>query len=235
MTGFEKWRGSRMKPEDMIAVVTGAAGGTGPAVVKALRDEVKAVVGVIRGEDVTFEKVGDREFEARANLTNSNSVASLVNKINHHVHSFHAWINLVGGYTFSGPVVETNWNDWSRMIDLNFRSVLNCCRYIFPILKAQGFGRIINFGSAAGLEGMAGSGPYAVSKAAVINLTLTLSKEGKDHDITANVFVPRAIDTPSNRRAMPDADFSKWTPPEKVASEIFALIISSRTGEVISL
>lgn len=224
-----------MRLRDMIGVVTGAAGGTGPAVVAALRDECRAVVGVIRDEEVTWREVGEGEFEATADLLNETSVVSLVSEIRRNLDTFHVWINLVGGYTRSGVVEETDWADWSGMFDLNFRSALNCCRKILPVFKSQGFGRIVNFGSVPGLEGMAGSGPYGVGKAAVINLTRTLAKEGKDHDVTANVFVPTVIDTPSNRRDMPGADFSRWTNPERVAREIVSIIGTSRTGEVIYL
>ncbi|MFQ6615511.1 MAG: SDR family NAD(P)-dependent oxidoreductase [Fidelibacterota bacterium] len=224
-----------MKSKDMVAVVAGAAGGTGPAVVDALRRECQAVVGVVRGDDVTWREVGSGEYEATADLLKQTVVARLVSEIRRHLDTFHVWINLVGGF-FSGSVIEeTDWEDWSRMLDLNFRPVLNCCREILPLFKSQGFGRIINFGSVPGLEGMARGGPYALSKAAVISLTRTVAVEGRDDDVTANVLIPTIIDTPSNRKAMPRADFSEWIKPEAVAREILSVIGSSRSGDVIRL
>lgn len=130
-------------------------------------------------------------------------------------------------------VEDTESEDWRRMYDLNFNSVLNCCLQILPIFKVQHFGRIINFGSVAGLEGMGLAGPYAMSKAAVINLTKTVALEGKVHGITANVIIPGIIDTPTNRKAMPEADFSKWTTPAQIAEKIVMLIDSVRTGETV--
>lgn len=219
----------------MVGVVTGASGGTGPAVVTALQEACRAVVGVTRGRDVTWREVERGRFEAAADVLNEASVAALVAEIRRHLGTCHVWINLVGGFTSSGVVEEASPGDWSRMLDLNFTSALNCCRQVVPVFKSQGFGRIINFGSVPGLEGMAGSGPYAVSKAAVTNLTCTLAAEGKDHGVTANVLIPTVIDTPANRKAMPGADVSRWIKPEAIAREIVSLIASSRTGEVIRL
>jgi len=235
-----------VKLEDMICVVTGASGGTGPAIVKELGRRCKAVVGVTRGIEVEWKELpglsnsarngeGGYYFEATTDVLNPTSVGFLVSEVLRYLDVFQVWINVVGGFTMGNVVEETDSEIWPKMFDLNFISVLNCCKKILPILKAQGFGRIINFGSEAGLSGMALASPYAVSKAAVINLTKTVAREGIDHNITANVIVPQIIDTPVNRKTMPKADFSKWTHPETIAETIVALIDSDRTGEIIQV
>ena len=80
------------------------------------------------------------------------------------------------------------------MFDLNFKSVLNCCRRILPIFKKQKFGRIINFGSVAGIEGIASAGPYAVGKAAVINLSKTIAKENEGKGYHYQKLTPGSCD-----------------------------------------
>lgn len=233
-----------MKLEDMTCVVTGASGGTGPAIVKELRKRCRAVVRVTRGMEVEWRELTESSklpgrngryglFEATANVLNQTSVGFLVSEILRHLDQFHAWINVVGGFIMGSAVEDTESDDWPRMFDLNLISALNCCHKILPILKAQEFGRIINFGSIAGIDGMALASPYAVSKAAVINLTRTIALEGKENNVTANVLVPEIIDTPVNRKAMPEADYSKWTRPETVARTIVSLIESDRTGEIV--
>ncbi|MEE9166421.1 MAG: SDR family oxidoreductase [Candidatus Neomarinimicrobiota bacterium] len=233
-----------MKLEQMICVVTGASGGTGPAVVNELDKRCKTVVGVVRGIEVEWKEtpnassrkenpVGPGHFEVSADILSQTSVAFLVSEILRNLDAFHVWINLVGGFLMGNLVEETDSDHWPKMFDLNFISTLNCCKKILPIFKSQGFGRIINFGSTSGVEGMARAAPYAVSKAAVINLTKTLAQEGKEYSVTANVIVPTTIDTPGNRKAMPEADFSKWTRPEQIALEIVSLIESDRSGEVV--
>ncbi|MFQ6673483.1 MAG: SDR family oxidoreductase [Fidelibacterota bacterium] len=222
-----------MKLDEMIGVVTGAAGGTGPAIVEAMSQRCSAVVGVVRGVEVEWKALGGNVFEATADVASQTSVGFLVSEVLRHMDTFHIWVNLVGGFALGNEVEETEPEDWPRMFNLNFISVLNCCKKILPIFKAQDFGRIINFGSAAGLDGMAKAAPYAVSKAAVINLSRTLALEGKQHGITSNVIVPTVIDTPSNRKTMPDSDFSTWTKPGVIAEEILTLVDSQRTGEIV--
>ena len=222
-----------MKLKDMNCVVTGATGGTGPAIVELLSQKCAAVVGVARGENGRWSNLGGSRFQINANILDPKSVERLVSEVVKHFKSIHVWINVVGGFAMGKNVEDTKSEDWRGMHDLNFNSVLNCCRQILPIFKAQHFGRIINFGSVAGLEGMGLAGPYAMSKAAVINLTKTVALEGKDYEITANVIIPSIIDTPANRRAMPEADFSKWTTPIQIAEKIVMLIGSVRTGETV--
>ena len=80
---------------------------------------------------------------------------------------------------------------------------------------------------------MAHAGPYAVSKAAVVALTKTLALEGKKHGITCNAIIPTIIDTPQNRNAMPEADFSTWTSPRAIAKTIIETVKNDKTGEMI--
>ena len=100
-------------------------------------------------------------------------------------------------------------------------------------MKKAGFGRIVNFGSAAAEKGMAAAVPYTVSKAAVMALTKTIAREEEEHWITCNAIVPTIIDTPQNRASMADADFSAWTSPGAIAETIIDIVNSDRTGEMI--
>jgi NAD(P)-dependent dehydrogenase (short-subunit alcohol dehydrogenase family) len=81
-------------------------------------------------------------------------------------------------------------------------------------------GRIVAIGSRAALEPGAGVGVYSASKAAMVSLIRTVALENKDAGITANVILPGTMDTPANRKAMPNADVSKWVQPASVASLI---------------
>ena len=222
-----------MKLDEMTCVVTGASGAAGSVIVDVLSKKCRAVVGVARGVEVNWHSLGGNRFEATADVLSQTSVGFLVSEVLRHLDSFHVWINVVGGFSVGGSVEETESEEWPRMFDLNFISTLNCCKKTMPVFKTQQFGRIINFGSAAALNGMALAAPYAVSKAAVVNLTKTIALEGKDSGITANVIVPTIIDKPENRKAMPEADFSKWTQPVAIADTIVEIVESGRSGRVI--
>lgn len=216
-------RGPNMELREQVVVVTGANGAMGSALVKHLQGRARHVVGTLRGATVDWRPVDETLSYVTGNLTERTAVNFVVAEILRHQGSCHAWINVAGGFGMDGPVEEVPLEAWPRMFDLNFITCLNACQAVLPIFKEQGFGRIINFGSAAGDAGMAQAGPYAVSKAAVHILTQTIAREG-DGNVTANLIIPTTIDTPSNRQAMPDADFSSWTPPAVIAEKITEIL-----------
>src|SRR5258708_39841623 len=103
------------------------------------------------------------------------------------------------------------------MFDLNLNCVFHILRAAIPAMRKTGNGRIVAIGSRAALEPGAGVGAYSASKAAMVSLIRTVALENKDVGITANVILPGTMDTPTNRKFMPDADFSKWVQPANVA------------------
>jgi NAD(P)-dependent dehydrogenase (short-subunit alcohol dehydrogenase family) len=84
----------------------------------------------------------------------------------------------------------------------------------------QSRGKIITVASRDALAGSAGYGPYSASKSAVLRLTETLADELKASNINVNCILPSTIDTPQNRAAQPDADFTKWVEPGAIAEVI---------------
>ncbi len=106
----------------------------------------------------------------------------------------------------------------ARFGNLNLNSVFHILRAAIPPLRQAGAGRIIAIGSRAALEPGPGVGAYSASKAAMVSLIRTVALENKVAGVTANVILPGTMDTPANRNAMLNADFSKWVRPETVAS-----------------
>ena len=101
-------------------------------------------------------------------------------------------------------------NEWKRMYQVNFVSTLNCISLVIKHMKDYNFGRIINFGSSAALEGMASAGPYIISKACVHALTKTMARELDDYNITCNAILPGIIHTQANKTAMPNEPTNDW-------------------------
>jgi len=93
-----------------------------------------------------------------------------------------------------------------------------------PQMLRQGHGRIVNVASRDGLHGSAGYSAYSASKSAVLRLTESMAAELKSSNINVNCIMPATIDTPQNRKAIPNADFSKWVAPEAIADVILFLI-----------
>ncbi|MFB0516072.1 MAG: SDR family NAD(P)-dependent oxidoreductase [Candidatus Neomarinimicrobiota bacterium] len=213
-----------MRLGEQIVVITGANGAVGSVLLDYLKKErARHVVGCLRGAEVDWRPVDDRCSFVTGDLADRVAVNFMVAEILRYLGTCHAWINVAGGFSRDGLVEDINPEAWPCMFDLNFITCLNACQAIIPIFKDQNFGRIINFGSLAGERGLAQTGPYAISKAAVHNLTLTLAEEGSDQ-VTANLIIPSIIDTPANRKAMPKADFSLWTRPEVIADKIAEIL-----------
>ena len=132
-------------------------------------------------------------------------------------------MNTVGGFTGGKPLWESDAADLGRMLDLNLRSGWTLVRAAVPALLAQARGAIVNVAAQAGLSPPAGLGAYAASKAAAIALFASLAADLKDTGVRANTILPSIIDTPANRKAMPEADFSKWPKPEEIARVVLFL------------
>ena len=147
------------------------------------------------------------------------------------------WAELVQDLQRLGvPVKETDDATLDRMLDENLMSTFHILRAVIPHMRNRGVGRILAIGSRAAVEPSPGAGAYAASKAALVSLIRTIAVENKDRCISANVVLPGTMDTPKNRKAMPQADYSKWVQPAQVASLLVALAadsVSQISGAVI--
>jgi NAD(P)-dependent dehydrogenase (short-subunit alcohol dehydrogenase family) len=133
-----------------------------------------------------------------------------------------ALLNIAGGFQWE-PVEDGDGESWDRMFALNLKTALNACKAALPYLLESGAGRIVNVGAQSALHAAAGMGPYAASKSAVHRLTEALANELKLKGVTVNAVLPSTIDTPANRRDMPNADFDRWIKPADLAAVMLFL------------
>ena len=96
-------------------------------------------------------------------------------------------------------------------------------RECIPHLRKSRSGRLIAIGSLSAAQPHANLGAYVVFKTALATLVETIALENADAGLTANVILPGTMDTPGNRKSMPDADFTKWVRTEEVAELILSL------------
>jgi NAD(P)-dependent dehydrogenase (short-subunit alcohol dehydrogenase family) len=202
-----------------VAVVTGADGGLGTHVTKALLDAAFTVVGIspkIRQD--TFDHPRFTALPAALNSLEAakNAVANVISRFG----TIDVLAHLVGGFAGGQTVADTDDATFQRMFDMNVNAAFHMFRAVIPHMRKGGGGRIIAIGSRAAESPGASVGAYSASKAALVSLIRTVAIENKDSGITANVILPGTMDTPANRAAMPGADRSQWVQPALVASLI---------------
>jgi NAD(P)-dependent dehydrogenase (short-subunit alcohol dehydrogenase family) len=219
------------------ALVTGADGGLGIHVTKALLDAGFLVAGLapkIKQSDFDnsrFTALPSRLDSLEAAKRSADAVITKFGKIDVLAH-------LVGGFAGGPSVAETDDTTFRRMFEMNVDSAFHILRAVLPHMQKAGNGRIIAIGSRAAESPGAGVGAYSASKAALVSLIRTVAVENKDSGITANVILPGTIDTPANRKAMPKADITNWVQPAAIASLIVWLVSDAAgdmTGAVIPL
>jgi len=195
----------------MNVLVTGANGGLGTAVAKAFLDSGATVIGAALSwpNPVPFATIS-------ADLSTGEGCDAMVKEALQHG-PLDALVHLVGGFGGGSPIAETSDKTWDGMMNLNVRTAFCAMRAVLKPMTAAKRGRIVAVGSRAAVDPSPNFAAYAVSKAALVALVQNAAAEGKDLGITANVVLPSTIDTPQNRKAMPDSDFSRWVAPELIA------------------
>ena len=216
-----------------VALVTGAAGALGEAVFRYFADNDARVVALDYSDELlekTFpDRQGDHLYHA-LDLTSRESCADVIGGLLKELGAIHVLCNIAGGFSMGEEVHETSDETWDFLFNLNVRSIVHTSSVVVPQMLKQGGGKIINVAARAATRGVAQMGAYTASKASVMRLTEAMSAELKEKNINVNCIMPGVIDTPRNREDMPDADFSKWTPPSQLASVVGFLASDAATA-----
>lgn len=189
-----------------LALVCGASGGLGPAVVAAFRARGDRVLGVAReGADLS------------ADLTDAGAVEDLWNGMD----AVPRWlVNVTGGFA-GGSLKESTPESLRHMLQLNLETGWWSCRAAATRMRPGS--AIVNVSSRAAVAGSVGSAAYGVAKAGVNRLTEILAGELKSAGIRVNAVMPLLIDTAANRAAMSEAAMKNAVAPELIAQTILWL------------
>jgi NAD(P)-dependent dehydrogenase (short-subunit alcohol dehydrogenase family) len=202
-----------------VVLVTGANGGLGTHVTQAFLDVGATVIGTSR--KIQQSDFNNPNFTALpAEISTRQGAEVLLDQVVMRFRKLDVLAHTVGGFAGGRSVADTDDTTFQRMLDVNLNSTFHILQAAIPVLRKTGNGRIIAIGSRAALEPGAAVGAYSASKAAMGSLIRTVALENKDAGLTANVILPGTMDTPANRKAMPNADVSKWVQPATVASLI---------------
>ncbi|HEV2387622.1 MAG TPA: SDR family NAD(P)-dependent oxidoreductase [Candidatus Acidoferrales bacterium] len=216
---------------ERVALVTGASGGLGTHVSRALVDAGYAVAGLAR-QAPALKPPHPAFLSLEADLSSVDSAEKAVEAVFARFQRIDVLAHLVGGFSGGKTIDETDEATWNQMFAANVTSAFHVFRAAVPLMRRTGGGRIIAIGARLAVEPAAKAGAYAASKAALVSLVRTLAAENKAAGITANVLLPGTMDTPANRQAMAGADFSRWVQPGSVASLVVWL--GSEAGKDVS-
>jgi len=205
------------------AIVTGASGNLGQAVIKKFLGEGYFVAGTIIPNDPVKIDISDKNFETTiVDLMNEEGSQKFVEGMSAKQGTIDAAVLTVGGFAM-GKIADTKTSDVLKQYKLNFETAYNIARPVFNQMMKQGQGRIFMIGSRPGsdMHNSKGMAAYGMAKSLIFRLAELMNDEAKGFNVVTSVIAPSTIDTPQNRQSMPDADFNKWVKPEAIADVIY--------------
>jgi NAD(P)-dependent dehydrogenase (short-subunit alcohol dehydrogenase family) len=214
-------------------IITGANGNLGLAVTKKFLDKGHRVIATVIHEDVKKDLGTHKNLQTEiVNLTNEDETYAFVQKVLDKYKRVDAAIMLVGGFA-AGNIASTTIKDIRQQISLNFETAYHVTRPLFQHMIQNNYGRLIFIGARPALNADAGKDllAYGLGKSLLFKLTAFLNEEARGKNVTASVIVPSTIDTPANRKSMPDADPDKWVKTDQLAGVLDFVI--SETGSAL--
>jgi NAD(P)-dependent dehydrogenase (short-subunit alcohol dehydrogenase family) len=208
---------------DGTVLVTGGTGALGRAVLADLLGT---------GANVVSTWVNEKELESlppeleavnlvKADLSSDEGAAAAVESaLAEGSGSLSGLVNLIGGFAAGGRIHEEPTATLEKMLALNLMTAAHSCHAALPSLMQDGGGTIVCVAAKHARAPFAGGAAVSISKAAVLALVRALDAEYRTDGVRANAILPNLIDTPANRASDPEADLSKFVPPEEVASVI---------------
>lgn len=209
-------------------IVTGGFGVLGQAVAEAFAKQGDKVARIDFAASPAVPLAGSLDIGG-VNLTDSALTAAALEHVERAHGGIDVLVNVAGGFTWE-TLEEGSLDSWARMQAMNLMTNATITKLALPALKAADHGRIVNIGAGAAIKAGMGMGAYTASKSGVHRLTEALAEELGGTGVTVNAILPSIIDTPTNRKDMPDADTSGWVKPEAIADVILFLASPAARG-----
>ncbi len=202
-------------------VITGGTGALGLGVVEQLLDRgANCWIPCFLEIDEELSKHANVHQVAQVDLTSETAAREFFSLMP----SLWASVHVAGGFAMAS-IAETSFADFERMWRMNTVSCFLSCREAVRRMRETDMGgRIVNVAARPAVEPAGGMLAYTTSKAGVASITQCLAEEVADDDILVNAIVPAIMDTPANRSAMPDADYTRWPKVSEIAQTIGFLL-----------
>ena len=219
--------------DDKVVLITGAASGIGYEISSDFAESgAKIVLTDINEEAVkkaaaSLKSKGLDCIGIKCDVTKEDDIKNAIQETVAHYGSLDVLINNAGMQHIA-PLEEFPTEKYELLIRIMLIAPFIATKHAFPIMKKQGFGRIINMASINGLVGFAGKAAYNSAKHGVIGLTKVAALEGAEHGITVNAMCPGYVDTPLVRNQMDDLAKTRNVPIEKVFEEVLYPLIPQK-------
>ncbi|KQX67262.1 3-hydroxybutyrate dehydrogenase [Paenibacillus sp. Root444D2] len=219
--------------ENKVALITGAASGIGLEIARTYaREGAKVVISDINGEQANLaaEQLQEEGFEAIGVKCDVTQEKQFVEVIETAVQTYKRLDILVNnaGLQHVAPIEDFPVEKFEFMLKVMLTGAFIGIKHAFPIMKEQGFGRIINMASINGVIGFAGKAAYNSAKHGLIGLTKVAALEGAAHGITVNALCPGYVDTPLVRGQLQDLAKTRNVPLESVLEEVIYPLVPQR-------
>ncbi|MCW3088808.1 MAG: family NAD(P)-dependent oxidoreductase [Sediminibacterium sp.] len=212
-------------------LITGASGNLGLAVTRYFLEKGHTVIATVTSTAAQAE-LGEhnRLFVQVVDLMNEEATTTFVKTVVEKYTRIDAALLLVGGFAM-GNIQGTTGTDIDRQLSLNFKTAYFVTRPLFAHMMEKGNGRLVFIGARPAIAPAQGKDllAYGLSKSLLFKLAEYLNEEAKGKNVTATVVVPSTLDTPLNRKSMPDVNPANWVTPDALA-EILAFIVSDTAG-----
>ena len=204
-----------------VVAVTGGLGVLGSALVESLRARDARVAVLDHAPAAAVADEGHIVLGG-VDIAEPAAAEAAFARVVEHFGRLDALVNVAGGFRWE-TLQDGSLDTWDLLYRINLRTCVSASRAALPHLLAAPAARIVNVGAIGALQGANGMGAYAASKAGVMRFTEALAEELKPRPITVNAVLPSIIDTPQNRKDMPDAHVSAWVAPADLAAVMLFL------------
>ena len=210
--------------ENKRLLITGAAGSLGQATAKRAQQAGACVLGV---DIIATDSLDHCDEYRQLDLLDRQATLDCISALG----KLDGLINIAGGFAMGDMAWDPAGEQWDQMFRINVDTMRNATMAAVPLLLQQDKSSIVNIGALGALSGQAAMSAYCCAKSSVMKLTESLSEELRHKGVNVNAVLPSIIDTPPNREAMPDADFSQWVAPQQLA-EVICFLSSEAASAV---
>ncbi|WMS44381.1 3-hydroxybutyrate dehydrogenase [Acuticoccus sp. MNP-M23] len=221
------------------AVITGSTSGIGLGYATALADAgVNVMINgfgdadAIEAERAKLEAKGVKAVYSGADMTKPAEIAAMIAEANDKLGSVDILINNAG-IQHVAPIEDFPDEKWNAIIAINLSSAFHTTKHAVPLMKARGWGRIINTASAHALVASPAKSAYVAAKHGIAGLTKVVALEVAEHGITANAICPGYVWTPLAEKQIPDTAKARGITEEEVKRDV--LLAAQPTREFVTV